>query len=317
MAQPSQSNSVGSKSGESGNTGQRRSRLPKWADIPLAILATLALGSVVTISAWSVAEAPASADAPRPPLDMARVAAGHRLYSASCVACHGADGRGIPNLGKTLLSGFAHDSSDEALKQMIIHGRNPGDPGHTSSLPMPPRGGRDDFSDSDIADVVTYLRSLQDPSRVTGPEPEVRVAVLDDIEPEPVATLTPAPASVETASQPVASATASENTVAHAFDPEAALRGKRVFMNCMACHGKNAAGLANLGADLLHSKFVATSSDEELLAFVKKGRLASDPDSIMKLNMPAKGGNPALKDNQIQDVIAYVRSLQAEASAAK
>lgn len=99
------------------------------------------------------------------------------------------------------------------------------------------------------------------------------------------------------------------------FDKDAALRGKKVFMNCIACHGKDGAGLANLGADLRHSEFVKTSSDEQLLAFVKVGRLASDPNTKMKLNMPAKGGNPALKDNQIQDVIAYIRSLQAEAAA--
>jgi len=99
-----------------------------------------------------------------------------------------------------------------------------------------------------------------------------------------------------------------------ALDPAAVARGKKVYMTCMARHGKTGEGIKMTGADLLHSKFVARKSDEELLNFVKTGRTPNDPDSVLKLNMPPKGGNPALKDEQIRDVIAYVRSLQQAAA---
>ncbi|HQY87024.1 MAG TPA: c-type cytochrome, partial [Tepidisphaeraceae bacterium] len=269
----------------------------------------LALTGIVVAIVWSSSYVPLPPAVVGSPLDMARVAAGHRLYMASCAACHGADARGVEKFGKNLRMGLAYNSTDESLQQLIIRGRQPGEPGHTTNIPMPPRGGRDDFGDSEISDIVVYLRSLQDPTRVTGPEPEVHVAVLDDADPEPVAAATPVAPSVP----PTTGDATSGSTVAATFNSESALRGKRVYMNCIACHGKDGAGLKNLGADLLHSKFVSTSSDEALLAFIKTGRVASDPASILKLNMPAKGGNPALKDNQIQDVIAYVRSLQAEA----
>ena len=90
-------------------------------------------------------------------------------------------------------------------------------------------------------------------------------------------------------------------------DPEA---GEALFQEtCSACHGPDAKGLPNLGKNLTTSQFVATNSDQELLAFVKKGRPASDPANTTGVDMPPKGGNPALTDEQILDIIAYVRTL--------
>jgi len=295
-------------------------KLPRWADVPLAILTTLASTGMVIAIVWSSLYVPPPPIVAGSPLDMVQVARGHRLYAVSCAACHGVDARGVPNLGRNLKMGFALYTPNDQLAQMIIRGRMPGEPGHLSQIPMPPKGGQPDFSDSDIADVVVYLRSLQDPSRVTGEEPEVHVAVLDDVHHVPIGQPgeTTVVQATSTGSSPsstgVASTSGSSAAQLFPFDKEAALRGKRAYMNCIACHGKDATGLANLGADLLHSDFVRTNSDEALLAFVKKGRMASDPDSKLKLNMPAKGGNPAMKDNQIQDVIAYIRSLQSETS---
>ena len=97
----------------------------------------------------------------------------------------------------------------------------------------------------------------------------------------------------------------------HKVDAEAAVRGKKVYSSCIACHGKEGLGVKNMGKDLVHSPFVAKLSNEELLAFVKKGRDPSDPLNTTKLAMPSKGGNPALKDGQLADAIQYIRSLQA------
>lgn len=257
---------------------------------------------------------------PGPALDLHSVARGQRLYAAACIACHGADGRGVPNIGKDLVKGkFVVGTKDADLVAMIAAGRDVSDPRNTTKLPMPARGGRADFTNEHLADVVAYIRSLQDPRRVNGDLPEVEVAVLDAPPEEP-----PAPKPVEqvasTSNQPSNQASNQSTSPAAApvaFDPETLKRGKRVFASCMACHGMNGTGVAKMGADLVHSKFVTSKSDEELHAFIKKGRQPGDPESVMNLSMPAKGGNPALKDNQIQDVIVYIRSLQQAAADAK
>ncbi|MDX1614371.1 MAG: cytochrome c [Candidatus Promineifilaceae bacterium] len=79
---------------------------------------------------------------------------------------------------------------------------------------------------------------------------------------------------------------------------------------CAACHGPDAKGLPNLGKDLTASEFVSTSSQAELLAFIKEGRPVGHPENTTGIDMPPKGGNPALTDEQIVDIIAYLRTLE-------
>jgi disulfide bond formation protein DsbB len=89
-----------------------------------------------------------------------------------------------------------------------------------------------------------------------------------------------------------------------------ATAGKDLFVtNCSSCHGTDAKGLPNLGKNLTTSQFVEDNSDQELLAFVKQGRPASHPDNTTGVDMPPKGGNPALTDEAILDIIAYIRSI--------
>ncbi len=87
-------------------------------------------------------------------------------------------------------------------------------------------------------------------------------------------------------------------------------RGKTLFTNnCSPCHGANARGVHGLGKDLSTSDFVKSQTDTQLLDFMQKGRLASDLASTTKVDMPPKGGNPALTDNDLQDIIAYIRTV--------
>lgn len=91
-------------------------------------------------------------------------------------------------------------------------------------------------------------------------------------------------------------------------DPEA---GEDLYQqNCSSCHGEDAKGLPSLGKDLTTSDFVHSSSEQELLTFVKEGRSIDDPDNTTGVAMPPKGGNPALTDDQILDIIAYIRTLE-------
>lgn len=77
---------------------------------------------------------------------------------------------------------------------------------------------------------------------------------------------------------------------------------------CAACHGPDAAGIPGLGLPLVDSEFVQSMTDAELIAFIKAGRLASE--GTTGVAMPPKGGNPSLTDQDIADVVAYLRTLQ-------
>ena len=80
--------------------------------------------------------------------------------------------------------------------------------------------------------------------------------------------------------------------------------------SCVACHGPAGAGVEGLGATLASSEFISGQSDEELVAFIIEGRPASHPDNVTGIDMPPKGGNPALSDGDILNIVAYLRTLQ-------
>ena len=89
-----------------------------------------------------------------------------------------------------------------------------------------------------------------------------------------------------------------------------ATRGKSQFdATCAACHGPDAKGLPSLGKDLTASAFARSLSDQALVEFIKKGRPASDPANTTKVDMSPRGDNPALTEQDLADIVAYVRTL--------
>jgi mono/diheme cytochrome c family protein len=95
--------------------------------------------------------------------------------------------------------------------------------------------------------------------------------------------------------------------VAEAGDPEA---GKKEFATCAGCHGPDGKGLPNLGKDLHNNAFLAEMTDAEAVAFLKVGREATHPLNTTGVAMPPKGGNPALDDQDLANIVAYVRTLK-------
>lgn len=105
----------------------------------------------------------------------------------------------------------------------------------------------------------------------------------------------------DTASVPVAPVAPSGNVA----------DGEVLFQqSCASCHGPDAKGVAGLGKDMTTSTFIQGLSDEELLTFVKSGRPTGDPLNTTGVDMPPKGGNPALTDAQLLDIIAFIHSVQ-------
>ena len=95
--------------------------------------------------------------------------------------------------------------------------------------------------------------------------------------------------------------------------PEGPEEGKKIFLqSCAACHGQDARGIAGLGKDLVDGDFVQQLDDEVLIAFIERGRSATDSLNTTGVPMPPKGGNPTLTRQDISDIVAYLRSLQKE-----
>lgn len=84
------------------------------------------------------------------------VAAGKTLYSQTCIACHGANGKGaIPGVADLTKSDGALNKSDEALIKSITEGlQTPG-----AAMAMPPLGGNPSLTEADVRALLAYLRA--------------------------------------------------------------------------------------------------------------------------------------------------------------
>lgn len=93
------------------------------------------------------------------------------------------------------------------------------------------------------------------------------------------------------------------------YNPDDVAEGRSLFgSTCSACHGSNAEGISGLGKDLINSEFIHGLTDDELREFIIIGREAWDPANTTGIPMPARGGNPALNDTSINQIIAFLRT---------
>lgn len=224
---------------------------------------------------------------------------GRSLFESTCATCHKADGTGVEGLGKDLTrSWFIASLDDAGLRAFINEGRPATDRLNTTKVPMPPKGGQEQLTDADLNDIIVYVRGLQDPRRM----PPLPASV---------------PAAVAVATGPATEAEKAKALAAAGGDEELAgyiVHGSRVFAaTCAACHGKEGKGLPNLGKDMTHSEFIKKLDDDGLLKFIQRGRDPGDPLNTTKVGMPPKGGNPALSEDDLLDVIAFIRALQKQA----
>ncbi len=210
-------------------------------------------------------------------VEPAQIELGEMVYTASCALCHGPEARGLPRLGKPLRnSAFVQEHTNEDLFSLIANGRLPNDPLNTTGSLMPARGNRG-LSDGELRAVIVFLRALQDPSQPT--------------------------ASVDDWIIPI-----DPNT----GQPEVSMAGighDLFIASCSACHGPGGEGMDGMGKPLTASQFVESKTDEELAVFVKMGRPIWDAENTTGVDMPPKGGNPALSDEQLAEIIKYIRSL--------
>ena len=257
----------------------------KWASLGVitVFFATLpVLLAVVYLGGASTSEVSTVPGAAGPTMTQtAQAMPGESVFQKACAVCHGPNGDGVPFLGKPLRnSEYVQTHSDEELFALIVNGRAPTDPANTSGVLMPPRGAQS-IPDESVHAVVSYLRSMQ-------------------AEGEPYTPVLAWETKSESGGAPAG--TALELTE-HA--------GYQVYVSsCAACHGQGAEGLESLGLPLTTSGFVRGLSDKDLITFIKTGRSSWDENNTTGLDMPSKGGNPAITEDQLQLIVDYLRALQ-------
>ena len=79
--------------------------------------------------------------------------------------------------------------------------------------------------------------------------------------------------------------------------------------SCIVCHGPDGVGVEGLGKPWVGSEFINDSSDDDLVAFLQVGRAADDPANTTGIAMQPRGGNPSLTDQDLRDLVAYMRTL--------
>jgi cytochrome c oxidase subunit 3 len=93
------------------------------------------------------------------------------------------------------------------------------------------------------------------------------------------------------------------------FKPDLA-KGKELWMGtCRACHGVNGEGIPGQGKDIRGSDFIRGKTDKDLVSFIKVGRMPFDPLNTTGIQMPPRGGNPMLKDEDLAHIVAFIRTL--------
>jgi mono/diheme cytochrome c family protein len=87
--------------------------------------------------------------------------------------------------------------------------------------------------------------------------------------------------------------------------------GRHLYLqNCSSCHGVEGTGMPKQGANLRDSYFVRRKSNEQLVSFLRIGRMPADRDTVLGLTMPPRGGNADLDDGELCDIVAYLRQVQ-------
>ena len=127
----------------------------KW----LLFLATLAL--VVAACGYSDTSSDTTA-APSGGEDVGGAAHGQELFKGTCAACHGQNAEGIDGLGTDMHNNeFIQSQSNADLIVFLAVGRSTTDPDNTTGVDMPAKGGNSSLTETDLADIVDYLRTLQ------------------------------------------------------------------------------------------------------------------------------------------------------------
>lgn len=75
--------------------------------------------------------------------------------------------------------------------------------------------------------------------------------------------------------------------------------------NCAVCHAPDLRGVEGLGVDLVESEFVQATPMEELVEFLKEGRMPGSPQSVSGGAMPGFAWMP---EDELQAIAAFLKA---------
>lgn len=247
------------------------------------------------------------------------VRAGGTTFQGTCAACHGANARGIPGLGKDLVMGdFINTHTDAEVLTQVINGRQPTDPLNTTGVLMPPRGGNPSLTDEKLTQVITYLRALhaQAEGQALAMGPATPAPTYNPNFVLPIQSLGQSAPTAETTETVGESATAEATAVvvAVAPTPEQAVVEPGAFdaalaynLSCSGCHGLHGEGTPNNGPALVGDMLVM-NSPSFVFNYLTANRAPQDPRDGFP--HPLWGEYPALDADQLNALIDYVRTLK-------
>ncbi|MDP3289173.1 MAG: c-type cytochrome [Methyloversatilis sp.] len=204
---------------------------------------------------------------------------GVQVYKAACAACHDAGAAGAPKLGDN--AGWASRIATglEAMVYSAVNGKGA----------MPAKGGNAALTEAEITRAVAYMANE---SGGNFAEPKAEDAAPAAAAPAAAA---PAPTPIEV---PAIAAPAYDDAPVVAAAPAAApaaagVDGLAVYNKaCASCHAMGVAGAPKFGDKGQWSARLATGLDSMVNNAIKG-----------KGVMPAKGGNPALKDAEVKAAV--------------
>lgn len=89
--------------------------------------------------------------------------AGRELFVANCSVCHGPDGGGVTNLGKTLQGNeFIETRTVPELVSFLQVGRPADHPLNETGVTMPAKAGNPNLTDDQLAQIAAYLKRMPD-----------------------------------------------------------------------------------------------------------------------------------------------------------
>jgi mono/diheme cytochrome c family protein len=85
-------------------------------------------------------------------------------------------------------------------------------------------------------------------------------------------------------------------------------QGQQLFQKtCVECHGVEAQGIPHMGMDLRNNDFVAKNTVADVIKYIRSGH---GPTRQFPSGMPPGGFSPDATDQQLADIVAWLKSLQ-------
>jgi len=201
---------------------------------------------------------------------VASVKTGEQLYNGVCGACHATGAAGAPKLGDSAAWTPRAEQGIDGLLASAKAGKGA----------MPPKGGSS-YSDDEIKRVIEYMLNkagLMDAPAAAPVEADTSAVSIAQNQPPAAVAAEPAPATASS-SHDLAAGEATYKTA------------------CFACHDTGAAGAPRLGDKTAWAPRIASGYDA-LLNSALHGKNA----------MPPKGGNAALSDDEVANIVAFMMS---------